>query len=169
MSKAKEKKEVTTNQGKKHLFGSSEKSDFILNMSAESAQKLCGVYSIIAVLVLCVITIPYYFTQNIKYGMDESVNRTLYLNEKFIFFISAAVLAVGFVGFIIFLIANMKKQVELKDKPYRTTCGGASVGGILLAFSGYLHIFLRLSRPLRGYAHHTWLLGTFCRRNDSYG
>ena len=41
MSKAKEKKEVTTNQGKKHLFGSSEKSDFILNMSAESAQKLC--------------------------------------------------------------------------------------------------------------------------------
>ena len=115
MSKAKEKKEVTTNQGKKHLFGSSEKSDFILNMSAESAQKLCGVYSIIAVLVLCVITIPYYFTQNIKYGMDESVNRTLYLNEKFIFFISAAVLAVGFVGFIIFLIANMKKQVELKD------------------------------------------------------
>ena len=46
-------------------------------MSAESAQKLCGVYSIIAVLVLCVITIPYYFTQNIKYGMDESVNRTL--------------------------------------------------------------------------------------------
>ena len=59
MSKAKEKKEVTTNQGKKHLFGSSEKSDFILNMSAESAQKLCGVYSIIAVLVLCVITIPY--------------------------------------------------------------------------------------------------------------
>ena len=84
-------------------------------MSAESAQKLCGVYSIIAVLVLCVITIPYYFTQNIKYGMDESVNRTLYLNEKFIFFISAAVLAVGFVGFIIFLIANMKKQVELKD------------------------------------------------------
>ena len=43
MSKAKEKKEVTTNQGKKHLFGSSEKSDFILNMSAESAQKLCGV------------------------------------------------------------------------------------------------------------------------------
>ena len=91
MSKAKEKKEVTTNQGKKHLFGSSEKSDFILNMSAESAQKLCGVYSIIAVLVLCVITIPYYFTQNIKYGMDESVNCTLYLNEKFIFFISAAV------------------------------------------------------------------------------
>ena len=46
MSKAKEKKEVTTNQGKKHLFGSSEKSDFILNMSAESAQKLCGVYII---------------------------------------------------------------------------------------------------------------------------
>ena len=115
MSKAKEKKEVTTNQGKKHLFGSSEKSDFILNMSAESAQKLCGVYSIIAVLVLCVITIPYYFTQNIKYGLDESTNRNLYLNEKFIFFISAAVLATGFVGFIIFLIANMKKQVELKD------------------------------------------------------
>ena len=134
MSKAKEKKEVTTNQGKKHLFGSSEKSDFILNMSAESAQKLCGDYSIIAVLVLFiiqkkttksaqkqnkknnkktkqkqnVITIPYYFTQNIKYCMDESVNRTLYLNEKFIFFISAAVLAGGFVGSIIFLIATMK-------------------------------------------------------------
>lgn len=115
MPKQKDTKEVTTNQGKKHLFGTSEKSDFILNMTAQSAQKLCGVYSIIAMLILCVITVPYYFTRNIKYGMDQSSQRTLYLNEKFIFFISAAVLAAGFVGFIIFLIANMKKQVELKD------------------------------------------------------
>lgn len=147
MSKAKEKKEVTTNQGKKHLFGSSEKSDFILNMTAESAQKLCGVYSIIAMLVLCVITIPYYFTQNIKYGMDESTQRDLYLNEKFIFFISAAVLAVGFIGFIIFLIANMKKQVELKDN--KSLCVALAVillsvvscvmaADVFTAFYGYL-------------------------------
>ena len=107
----------TSQKGKnKHLFGSSEKSDFIVNMSVEKAQKLCGIYSIIGVLILAAISIPYYFTQHIKYSSDAESGRTIYLNEKFIFFISTAVLAVGFIGFVFFLIANMKKITDLKSR-----------------------------------------------------
>ena len=97
--KTENKKEV------KHLFGTSGKSDFIVNMTEESAQKMSGVYAIICIVFLCVMAIPYYFTKNIKYGVDETVNRTLYLNEKFIFFISTAVIITGFIGFLIFLIS----------------------------------------------------------------
>ena len=103
------------NKSGKHLFGSSEKTDFIVNMSVEKAEKLCGIYSIIGIIILAVISIPYYFTQHIKYGSDSETGRTIYLNEKFIFFISTAVLAVGFIGFIFFLIANMKKIIDLKN------------------------------------------------------
>ena len=106
--KTENKKEV------KHLFGTSGKSDFIVNMTEESAQKMSGVYAIICIVFLCVMAIPYYFTKNIKYGVDETVNRTLYLNEKFIFFISTAVIITGFIGFLIFLISCMKKQVLIE-------------------------------------------------------
>lgn len=99
----------------KHLFGTTEKSDFILNMSTEGAQKLCGVYSIIAVLILTIITIPYYFTQHIEFGSDPDTGREIFLNEKFIFFISTAVLIAGFTGFLFFLVANMKDLIRIKD------------------------------------------------------
>ncbi|MBQ6633297.1 MAG: O-antigen ligase family protein [Ruminococcus sp.] len=107
-------KKIENKKEVKHLFGSTEKSDFILNMTTESAQKMSGVYAIICIVLLCAMAIPYYFTQNIEYGVEESVNRTLYLNEKFIFFISTAVLLTGFVAFIIFLISCMKKQVLIE-------------------------------------------------------
>lgn len=104
-------KKIENKKEPKHLFGTSGKSDFILNMTEESAQKLSGVYGLICVVFLCAMAIPYYFTQNIEYGMEESVGRTLYLNEKFVFFISTAVLITGFIGFIIFMISCMKRQV----------------------------------------------------------
>ncbi len=107
-------KKIENKKEVKHLFGTTEKSDFILNMTTESAQKMSCVYAIICIVFLCALAIPYYFTQNIEYGEDKSVGRTLYLNEKFIFFISAAVLITGFAGFIIFLVSCMKKQVLIE-------------------------------------------------------
>lgn len=100
----------------KHLFGSGEKSDFIVNMKPESAQKLCGVYSIIALLILTIAAVPYYFVQNVKIGTDSETGRYVYLNEKYIYVIFAALLVAGFAGFLIFLIANMKKIVELRTQ-----------------------------------------------------
>ena len=38
----------------KHLFGSGGKSDFIINMTPEGAQKLSGVYSRIALILVAV-------------------------------------------------------------------------------------------------------------------
>ena len=98
----------------KHLFGTSEKSDFILNMTHEGAQKLCGVYSIIALLLVAAVAVPYYFTQNIVDYVDES-GLTHYFNEKFIFITAMTVLITGFIGFCIFLVANMKKLIDLKN------------------------------------------------------
>ena len=140
-------KKIENKKERKHLFGTSEKSDFILNMSEESAQKMSGIYGLICIAFLCAMAIPYYFTQNIKYGMDETVNRTLYLNEKFIFFISTAVLITGFVGFIIFMVSCMKKQVLIaKNKALFlpvlilavTLVSCLASGEIFTAFYGYL-------------------------------
>ena len=108
------KKEDTPNKGHKHLFGSSEKSDFILNMTADGAQKMCGVYIILAVIITALAAIPAYFTQTVEeYTLEDgSVH---YLSENFIFYAGAAVMLLGFVGYLIFMIACSKKQVVLKD------------------------------------------------------
>ena len=44
---------------RKHLFGTTEKSDFILNMTQEQTYKLCGIYSMIAISVLLAINVMY--------------------------------------------------------------------------------------------------------------
>lgn len=98
----------------KHLFGTSEKSDFILNMTHEGTQKLCGVYSIIGLILVALVAVPYYFTQNIIDYTDEN-GLTHYFNEKFIFITAMTVLIVGFIGFCVFLVANMKKLIDLKS------------------------------------------------------
>ena len=140
-------KKIENKKERKHLFGTSEKSDFILNMTEESAHKMSGIYAIICVVFLCAMAIPYYFTQNTEYGMDETVNRTLYLNEKFIFFISTAVLITGFIGFIIFMISCMKRQVLIARNKVLflpvlilavTLVSCLASSEIFIAFYGYL-------------------------------
>lgn len=108
------KKGEDVNKGHKHLFGTSEKSDFILNMTADGAQKMCGVYSIAALLIIAVAAIPAYFTQTVsEYVMDDGQKH--YLSENFIFYAGAAVMLAGFVGLLVFMIACSKKQVSIKD------------------------------------------------------
>ncbi len=140
-------KKIENKKETKHLFGTSEKSDFILNMTEESAQKMSGIYSIICVVFLCAMAIPYYFTQNIEYGVDEDTSRILYLNEKFIFFISTAVLITGFIGFIIFMISCMKRQVLIARNKVLflpvlilavTLVSCLASSEIFIAFYGYL-------------------------------
>lgn len=109
------KKAESPAKERKHLFGSSEKSDFIVNMTVEGAQKMCGVYGIISILIIAVAAIPAYFTQTIVDYTDEQSNAVHYLSENFIFYSAAAVMLMGIIGFLVYMIAYSKKLVNLKD------------------------------------------------------
>ncbi len=109
------KKAEKTAKERKHLFGTSEKSDFIVNMTAEGAQKMCGIYGIISVLIIAIAAVPAYFTQTVADYTDEQTGSIHYLSENFIFYSAAAVMLLGVIGFLIYMIACSKKIVSLKD------------------------------------------------------
>lgn len=102
---------------KKHLFGTSEKSDFILNMTEQGTKKLCGLYCIIAMLIITAAAIPYYFTKNVVDYVDNvnGMDSVHYVSEKAIYWMSTLMIGMGIIGFCIFLIGRMKTQVSLKD------------------------------------------------------
>lgn len=96
----------TPNKGHKHIFGSSEKSDFILNMTADGAEKLCGRFLIFTMLLVSIVMIPAYFTQHIiTYTIDDTPHL---LSDNFIFYGAAAVMLMGFLGFLVYSIACNK-------------------------------------------------------------
>ena len=68
------------NGERKHLFGTTEKSDFILNMSQEQTFKLCGLYSIIAIAVLAAMNIPFTILKHTFDSVDED-NITHYADD----------------------------------------------------------------------------------------
>ncbi len=115
----KQKKEVTysaqsdKHSEHKHLFGSGGKSDFIINMSSESAQKLCGIYSIIAMILLAISAIPYYIAKAIGQSDDYMMLRTED-NETLAFLIMTLLVAAGFIGIIIFMISCVKKEIYVE-------------------------------------------------------
>ena len=150
------KKEDTPNKGHKHLFGSSEKSDFILNMTADGAQKMCGVYIILAVIITALAAIPAYFTQTVEeYTLEDgSVH---YLSENFIFYAGAAVMLLGFVGYLIFMIACSKKQVVLKDNKALF----APLAVMLLSAASCI-TSLNLYTAVLGNYHYTGIFRTVC-------
>lgn len=102
---------------KKHLFGTSEKSDFILNMTEQGTKKLCGMYCIIAMIVITLAAIPYYFTKNVVDFVETEggMEFTHYLSEKTIYWVSTLMIGMGLIGYLIFLIGKMKNEVSLKD------------------------------------------------------
>lgn len=99
---------------RKHLFGSTEKSDFILNMTQEQTFKLCGLYSIIAIAVLLAINIPYTFIKHTFDYVDED-KITHYADSLLADYASILVIAAGLVGFWFFLVGRMKKEIILKN------------------------------------------------------
>ena len=114
--KKKEKRVDVPNQGHKHIFGTTEKSDFILNMTGDGAQKLCTNYSIFTILLLTLLAIPAYFTTNV--GEYELYGQVHYLSENFIFYVGAFLMLMGFIGFLIFTITVKKGQISLKKSGY---------------------------------------------------
>lgn len=97
----------------KQIFGTSSKSDFIVNMTAEGTQKMCGIYSIIAIVLIALMAIPMYFTGNvIDYSTDGGNH---YLSDTFLSYTAIVSIAAGCIGFLIYLIAYSKKQVSFKN------------------------------------------------------
>ena len=133
MSKDKEKNKKST--GRKELFGSSSKSDFIVNMTAEGAQKMCGIYSIMAVVVVMLMAIPYYFTQNIVDYTNPDDGSKHFLADSFIYYTALAVVVAGCLGFLIFLIAYTKKQVSIKNNKTLLCCLAVILLSAVSAFS----------------------------------
>ncbi len=96
----------------KHLFGSGGKSDFIINMTPEGAQKLCGMYSMIAMILLALSSVPYYLAKQF-----EETDSTLMLNTEnnstLAFFVMTCLILTGFIGMLIFMISCVKKEVVI--------------------------------------------------------
>lgn len=110
---AKEKKTDKPNQGHKHLFGSSEKSDFILNMDFDGAQKMCSRFCMLAVLIISLVLIPAYYTQHIEMYTEEGVPH--YLGENFIFYSASMVMLMGGLGYLVFYLARQKGLVDTRN------------------------------------------------------
>lgn len=102
---------------RKHLFGTSDKSDFIMNMTDAGAKKLCAMYCIIAMALIELAALPYYLTKNVVDYYDEVMDTQVphYLSDKVIYWAAVLMFGLGILGFSIFLIGKMKKQVSLKD------------------------------------------------------
>jgi hypothetical protein len=98
----------------KHLFGSGGKSDFILNMTPEGAQKMCGIYSMIAMLLLALSSVPYYISKAVGTNSDYLMLRTDD-NETLAFLIMTLLVAMGFLGALMFMIACVKKEIVIKN------------------------------------------------------
>ena len=95
---------------RKHLFGTTEKSDFILNMTKEQTYKFCGLYSIIAIGILFLINIPYTIAQHTFDYIDED-NVRKYADDMFADYASILVIGAGLIGFWFFLVGRMKKEI----------------------------------------------------------
>ena len=109
----KEKRVDVPNQGHKHLFGTTEKSDFILNMDFDGAQKMCSRFCMLAIAVVTLILIPAYYTQTVEiYTDDDSVR---YMSDNFIFYAAAMVMLAGGVGYLVFNVARQKGLVDIKN------------------------------------------------------
>lgn len=106
-------KETGTVKERKHLFGSTEKSDFILNMDFDGAQKMCGAFCLASMAIVSALAIPAYFTQEV--GLYTEGNYTHVLSENFIFYSAALMMLMGWLGMLVFRIACTKGLVKLSS------------------------------------------------------
>ncbi len=108
----KEKRQDVPNQGHRHLFGSTEKSDFILNMDGDGAQKMCSRYAVLSMIIITIMAVPAYFTQRVgEYMVGDTYH---YFGENFVFYSAAMVMLSGGVGYLVFNIARQKGNVDIK-------------------------------------------------------
>ena len=108
-----DKKEDKLNKGHKHLFGTTEKSDFILNMDMNGAQRMCSRFCMLAVAIVTLVLIPAYYTQRVVMYVEEEIPH--YLSDNFIFYAASMVMLAGGVGYLVFHVARQKGLVDIKN------------------------------------------------------
>ncbi len=96
----------------KHLFGSGNDSDFIINMTPEKARKLSGRYALIALILIAVSSLPYYISKAFESGNDFNMLQTE-SNATLAFLIMTLLILAGFGGILMFIIACVKKEIRL--------------------------------------------------------
>ncbi len=106
------------NEERKHLFGSTEKSDFIVNMTEPQYQKMGFGYLALVAIVMFVMSIPYYVAKGgltifnnglIKYVQTSVANAAC---SSYISYLQIALFALGFVGFLILIISATKEYFK---------------------------------------------------------
>ncbi|MBR6872934.1 MAG: O-antigen ligase family protein [Ruminococcus sp.] len=133
----------------KHLFGTSEKSDFIVNMTDEGAKKFCAMYCIFAMLIIELAAIPYYFTKNVIDYTETigTLNIPHYLSDKVIYWVGVVMLGLGMLGLSVLMIGKMKKQVGFVNNKallwllgviVMSLISSLAAGSINNAMTGYL-------------------------------
>ena len=118
---------------KKHLFGTTEKSDFILNMTQEGTRKLMGMFCIISMWLLAICALPYYLTKNAVREVEDAAGFTVthYYTENTVVIMATALVIVGFLCMLMFLIARMKNEATLKNKKGLITLAVVAVLGFV--------------------------------------
>lgn len=106
---------------RKHLFGSTEKSDFIVNMTEKQYQKMGLLYMGLVAVVMILLTIPYYLSKGaivifnnglLKYADQSSANAS---SSSYISYLQIALFAMGFFGFLVLLVSVTKKYFKARE------------------------------------------------------
>ena len=108
---------------RKHLFHTTEKSDFIVNMTERQYQKLGFIYLALSAIVLFVMSIPYYVSKGaLRYSFSgiNALQTMKYVDfsrissrcSGYISYLQIALYAVSFIGFLILIISATKKYFK---------------------------------------------------------
>ncbi len=106
---------------RKHLFNSTEKSDFIVNMTEGQYQKMGLIYLGMVAVVMFIMSIPYYLAKGsltifnnglVKYVDTSVANATC---SSYISYLQIALFAMGFFGFLILLVSATKQYFKAKE------------------------------------------------------
>lgn len=110
---------------RKHLFGSTEKSDFIVNMTEKQYQKLGFIYLALSAIVILVMNIPYYVSKGktifaVKPFDKLNLQTLKYVDTSYIYgkcsgfisYLQIAIYAISFIGFLILIISATKQYFK---------------------------------------------------------
>lgn len=111
---------------RKHLFHSTEKSDFILNMTEPQFQKMGLIYLSLTAIVLFAMNIPYYLSKGkliFAYSQLNMLQTVKFVDMSFvntkcadyIAYLQIALYAASFIGLLLLIIAATKKYFRAKD------------------------------------------------------
>ncbi len=114
---------MADNSTRKHLFNSTEKSDFIVNMTEKQYQKMGLIYLAASAVIIFIMNLPYYISKgpiSFVFGKLNELQTIKYLetsraNEEcrgLIAYLQIAVYAVSFIGFLILIVSATKKYFK---------------------------------------------------------